>query len=242
MRELWPWIALFGLGAFHGVNPGMGWLFAVALGLQEQRRGAVLAALPPIALGHALSIAAVLAVLWAARESLPTWGLKAVAAAGILGFGLYRLIRARHPGWVGMRVGFRDLTAWSFLMASAHGAGLMLVPILLAGADPNAMHHGMHGGMAGMPGHAGHSLPPRAGRGLRHSAGLARRGGGPHPRPSARGGSDRLPGLREAGALHPTQRLVPSRPHLGHRPGAVRSGDPGDLTERSHFLDRVQVS
>jgi hypothetical protein len=159
MRDLWPWLALFGLGAFHGVNPGMGWLFAVALGLQERRRGAVLAALPPIALGHALSIAAVLAVLWAARESLPTWGLKAVAAAGILGFGLYRLIRARHPGWVGMRVGFRDLTAWSFLMASAHGAGLMLVPILLAGTDSHAMHHA-HGGMAPMPGHAGHSLPP----------------------------------------------------------------------------------
>jgi hypothetical protein len=155
MTGLWPWIALFGLGAFHGINPGMGWLFAVALGLQERRRGAVLAALPPIALGHALSIAAVLAVLWAARESLPGWALKAVAAAVLLGFGLYRLVRARHPGWVGMRVGFRDLTAWSFLMASAHGAGLMLVPILLGASNPHAGH--MHSGHAG---HAGHTLPP----------------------------------------------------------------------------------
>lgn len=151
MTGAWPWLALFALGAFHGINPGMGWLFAVALGLQERRRGAVLAALPPIALGHALSIAAVLLLLWAARESLPAWALKGVAAAVLLGFGLYRLVRARHPGWVGMRVGFLDLTAWSFLMASAHGAGLMLVPILLGGAG-----HGMHG----MPGHAGHSLPP----------------------------------------------------------------------------------
>ena len=164
MTGLWPWIALFGLGAFHGLNPGMGWLFAVALGLQERRRGAVLAALPPIALGHALSIAAVLALLWAARQSLPSWALKAMAAAVLLGFGLYRLIRARHPGWVGMRVGFRDLTAWSFLMASAHGAGLMLVPILLAG--PHAGHAG-HAGMPEMPEmtgmeHAGHHLPPAA--------------------------------------------------------------------------------
>jgi hypothetical protein len=147
---VWPWLALFGLGAFHGVNPGMGWLFAVALGLQERRRGAVLAALPPIALGHALSIVAVLVLLWAARESLPDWILKVVAAAVVLGFGLYRLVRARHPGWVGMRVGFRDLTAWSFLMASAHGAGLMLVPILLGGAGEHAGHTG----------HAGHSLLP----------------------------------------------------------------------------------
>jgi len=140
----WPWLALFALGAFHGINPAMGWLFAVALGLQERRRGAVLAALPPIALGHALSIAAVLALLWIARESLPAWTLKALAAAVLLGFGLYRLVRARHPGWVGMRVGFRDLTAWSFLMASAHGAGLMLVPILLGGAGGHTGHmHGM---------------------------------------------------------------------------------------------------
>ncbi|HZF10900.1 MAG TPA: hypothetical protein VFE33_19095 [Thermoanaerobaculia bacterium] len=130
---LWPWLVLFGLGAFHGLNPGMGWLFAVGLGLQERRRGAVLAALLPIALGHALSIAAVLAVLWAARESLPAGVLRGVAAAVLLGFGLYRLIRTRHPGEEGMRVSFRHLTAWSFLMASAHGAGLMLVPLLLGG-------------------------------------------------------------------------------------------------------------
>jgi hypothetical protein len=144
----WPWLALFGLGALHGLNPAMGWLFAVALGLQERRRRAVLAALPPIALGHALSIAAVLALLWAARESLPAWALKAAAAAVLLAYGVFRLVRARHVGRTGMRVGFRDLTVWSFLMASAHGAGLMLIPILLSAAAGQAM--------AGMAGHAEH--------------------------------------------------------------------------------------
>jgi len=151
MSEIWPWLTLFGLGAFHGINPGMGWLFAVALGLQEKSRRAVLAALPPIAIGHALSIAAVVGVFWLARASVPDRALRYGAAAILFGFGLYRLVRSQHPAWVGMRVNFRDLTVWSFLMASAHGAGLMLVPILL---------HWSHG-MAGMDhaehaGHAGH--------------------------------------------------------------------------------------
>jgi len=148
MSEIWPWLTLFGLGAFHGINPGMGWLFAVALGLQEKSRRAVLAALPPIALGHALSIAAVVGVFWLVRASVPDRALRYGAAAILFGFGLYRLVRSQHPAWVGMRVNFRDLTVWSFLMASAHGAGLMLVPILL---------HWSHA-MAGMEhdGHAGH--------------------------------------------------------------------------------------
>ena len=141
MSELWPWLALFGLGAYHGINPGMGWLFAVALGLQERSRRAVLAAIPPIALGHALSIGVVVGVVWLARASLPEKSLRYGAAAILFGFGLYRLVRARHPKWVGMRVGFRDLTLWSFLMASAHGAGLMLVPILLRSPHQHAHSH-----------------------------------------------------------------------------------------------------
>ena len=59
MTHLWPWLVLLGLGALHGINPAMGWLFALCLGLQERRRSAVLAALPPIALGHAFSVGAV---------------------------------------------------------------------------------------------------------------------------------------------------------------------------------------
>jgi hypothetical protein len=155
MSALWAWVALFGLGAYHGINPGMGWLFAVALGLQ-----AVLAALPPIALGHALSVGVVILVLWVARASVPAPALRVGAAAILFGFGLYRLVRSRHPARVGMRVGFRDLTLWSFVMATAHGAGLMLVPVLLgaAGSGEHAGHVG-HPPHAGQAGHAGHMGP-----------------------------------------------------------------------------------
>ena len=131
MSGLWPWLTLFGLGAFHGINPAMGWLFAVGLGLQEQKRIAVLRALPPIALGHALSIGLIIAAVLLARVSMPRFALKIAAAAILFAFGLYRLFRSRHPNWVGMRVGFGDLTLWSFIMASAHGAGLMLIPLFL---------------------------------------------------------------------------------------------------------------
>ena len=113
----------------------MGWLFAVALGLQEQKRAAVLRALLPIALGHALSIGIIIAAVLVARISLPHSALKYSAAAILFAFGLYRLFRSRHPNWVGMRVGFGDLTLWSFIMASAHGAGLMLIPLFLKSAD-----------------------------------------------------------------------------------------------------------
>jgi hypothetical protein len=144
VHELWPWLILCGLGAYHGINPGMGWLFAVALGLQEQRRRAVLMAIVPIALGHALSIAGVVGLLWLAQANIPETALRYGAAAALFSLGFYRLLHARHPRWVGMRVNFRDLTLWSFLMASAHGAGLMLAPILLGWSDGNHAAHGSH--------------------------------------------------------------------------------------------------
>ena len=126
----------------------MGWLFAVALGLQEQKRIAVFRALPPMVLGHALSIGIIIAAVLLARVSLPYRTLKIVAAAILFVFGLYRLLRSRHPNWVGMRVGFGDLTLWSFIMASAHGAGLMLVPLFLpsptAGESDHHDGHQMH--------------------------------------------------------------------------------------------------
>src|SRR5258705_8110226 len=131
MMDLLPWLTLFGLGAFHGLNPAMGWLFAVALGMQEQRRSSVWRALPPIALGHAVSVSLVVVLIVLAKAAVSQTMLKAAAATMLFGFGLYRLMRARHPNWVGMRVGFRDLVVWSFVMASAHGAGLMLVPRFL---------------------------------------------------------------------------------------------------------------
>ncbi len=128
---LWPWLAFAGLGAYHGINPAMGWLFAVALGLQEKSRGAVLRALPPIALGHVASIAGIVALGGITQLVLPPSTMRVLSAAVILGFGLLRVFRTRHPRWVGMRVGARDLATWSFVMSSAHGAGLMLVPVLL---------------------------------------------------------------------------------------------------------------
>jgi hypothetical protein len=145
VSDFWPWLAVFGLGMFHGINPAMGWLFAVALGLQEQKRAAVLRALPPIALGHALSIGIIIAVVLLARVTVSHRTLKIAAAAILFGFGLYRLLRSRHPNWVGMRVGFGDLTFWSFIMASAHGAGLMLVPFFLQSpAAAESHHHDAH--------------------------------------------------------------------------------------------------
>ena len=156
MSESWPWITLALLGAYHGLNPAMGWLFAVALGLQEQRRGAVLQALPPIALGHATAVLLAVMVIGVAQIVVPLGVLRYVCAGVLILFGLYKLAKRRHPRWVGMRVGFRDLTAWSFLMASAHGAGLMLIPVLLGLSSTERMQgahaHGGHADHAAMTG------------------------------------------------------------------------------------------
>ena len=128
----WPWISLAFLGAFHGLNPGMGWLFAVALGLQERRLRAVIAALGPIALGHALAIGVAAVAVGAIGFVVPQRAVLALGGATLLAFAAYKLAtRFRHPRWVGMRVGPRELVLWSFVMASAHGAGLMLVPVLV---------------------------------------------------------------------------------------------------------------
>ena len=149
----WAWPALFGLGAYHGINPAMGWLFAVALGMQEQSSRAVWRALLPITLGHGLAIAVVVALTGLLEVFIPYHLLKIGVAVTLASLGLYYLIRRRHLRWGGMQVGFRDLTFWSFLMASAHGAGLMVLPILfkLTGQAP-ALHHQMamngHGGAA----------------------------------------------------------------------------------------------
>lgn len=144
------WIGLVVLGAIHGINPAMGWLFAVSLGLQERRRGAVWAALAPLALGHAAAIAAALAVALAVGLVIPLDLLKWIVAVLLVSLGGVQLLRHRHPRYGGMRVGAGELTVWSFLMASAHGAGLMALPFLLrAGAGSAAA--------AGPAGHAAHA-------------------------------------------------------------------------------------
>jgi hypothetical protein len=145
----WPWGVFVLLGAYHGINPGMGWLFALSLGLQQRRRKAVLWALVPIALGHAVAIAVTIAVVGLVRSELPHTMLKFMVAAILFALGLYRVFRSRHPRGMGMQVGFRDLTMWSFLMASAHGAGLMLAPVLLA-TPMQGIHHSMNSSVAGI--------------------------------------------------------------------------------------------
>jgi hypothetical protein len=147
---LWPWAMLLLLGAAHGINPGMGWLFAVALGLQEQERRAVWRALLPLAMGHALAIAAVLGLAAAVGLVLPPRQLQWLVAAALFALGIFHLVRHRHFRWGGMRIGPRDLTIWSFLMASAHGAGLMALPLVLGMASQASAH------AAGTAHYAGH--------------------------------------------------------------------------------------
>ena len=132
MSHTWPWAVLALLGAYHGLNPAMGWLFALALGLQEKRRSAVIGALFPIALGHASAIALAILLLRFLQHFLPMNILKWSVAAILFALGAYRIFRARHPQGCGMRASRKDLFVWSLLMASAHGAGLMLIPVLLA--------------------------------------------------------------------------------------------------------------
>jgi multisubunit Na+/H+ antiporter MnhC subunit len=137
------WLMLL-LGAYHGLNPGMGWLFAVALGMQEQKGSAVARSLVPIAIGHAAAIGCVVLTTAFLGLTLPLVVIRYFVAVLLVGLGIYCLVRHQHSRWVRMKVGFRDLTVWSFLMASAHGAGLMVVPVLLGSNTVEA-----HGRMAG---------------------------------------------------------------------------------------------
>jgi hypothetical protein len=130
--EVWPWLAVAGLGAFHGLNPGMGWLFAVALGLHRRDRRMVWLALMPIAFGHAVSVAVVaLLFLWAGWF-LDGWAVRVGAALLLIAWAIYHWrFGHRHRVRFGMQVGLAGLFLWSFLMAAAHGAGLMLWPALM---------------------------------------------------------------------------------------------------------------
>jgi hypothetical protein len=151
----WSSIAL--LGALHGVNPAMGWLFAVSLGLQARSSRAVWAALGPLALGHALAVAAALAGAAVLGIALPPAMMKWLAAAALLGFGMRHLRSHSHPRWgvAGMCVGTRELTTWSFLVSSAHGAGLMVLPFVLGGSARDTHTHTMHAAMTATAGEMG---------------------------------------------------------------------------------------
>jgi hypothetical protein len=147
----WSLVPLIGLGVFHGLNPGMGWLFAVAIGMQDRSLRSVVIALGPIALGHALAIGVVVLTVGLLGTFIPTEMLLVLSGVVLLGFAAYKVVtRFRHPRWVGMRVSKPELVLWSFLMATAHGAGLMLIPVTLrlrgdsvarAAAEGHHAHH-----------------------------------------------------------------------------------------------------
>ena len=207
MNEYVPWMTLALLGAYHGLNPGMGWLFAVALGLQEGSRAAVLRAIGPIALGHAASVAVVVALVGAAHAWIDMESIRALGASALVMFGVYKLLAPlSHPRWVGMRVSGRDLAAWSFLMSTAHGAGLMLVPILMR-LPCGAICHLGHTAHAAHAAHTGHVVMMSAAPGL-PPAELAAIGA-----------------LREGRPRHPAAGLVQPRPSLGRGADRSRAAD-----------------
>jgi len=143
------WAGLLALGAGHGINPAMGWLFAVALGLQRGSRKAVWFALGPLAMGHGLAMLLTIGAAAAIGVVLPPSTLKWGVAALLVALGVYRLVRSRHIVYGGMQVNSRELATWSFLMATAHGAGLMMLPLVL-GRLPSAEHvHHLSAGMLG---------------------------------------------------------------------------------------------
>jgi small neutral amino acid transporter SnatA (MarC family) len=130
--EIWPGLALAGLGAFHGLNPAMGWLFAVALGLHRHSRRMVWLSPVPIAVGHALSIALVAGALVVAGFAIDLRAVRIGAGLILIGWALYYWRYGhRHRVRTGMQAGLAALAMWSFLMATTHGAGLMLWPVLM---------------------------------------------------------------------------------------------------------------
>lgn len=132
MSNLSPWLVLIGLGAFHGLNPAMGWLFAVALGLYRHSRRVVLVSLIPIALGHAAAIAVVVYAVIVVGMAIDPATFRVLSGALLIGWGLYHLLYGhRHRLRIGLSTGLLGLAAWSFVMATAHGAGAMLIPVLM---------------------------------------------------------------------------------------------------------------
>jgi len=127
----WGLGGIAALGAFHGLNPAMGWLFAVAIGMQRASRKAVALALLPIALGHAASIGLTVLLVEELRVIASDTVIRASSAALLVAVAAWKLFRGGHLRWVGLNLSLPELGLWSFLMSSAHGAGLMLIPLLM---------------------------------------------------------------------------------------------------------------
>jgi hypothetical protein len=160
MHGTWPWVVMAGLGAYHGLNPAMGWLFAVSLGMQDGDRRQVKRALVPLAIGHEASIALVVLLVLGFGLITNTKGLHIGAAVALFAFGIFRFAKPRaHFRWVKARVNRRELSFWSFLMSTAHGAGLMVAPILIGGtasttAEASVSDHAIqevHAGTLSLP-------------------------------------------------------------------------------------------
>jgi len=137
------WLAVVASGLYHGVNPGMGWPLAVSAGLMERSSRALLAALWPLTLGHLLAMLVVI-LPFSLLVALVQWHRQIQIGASLLviGFGIFRFVKRRHPR-VLARIRPTQLGLWSFAVAIAHGAGLMLVPIYLGlcrAADLNSGH------------------------------------------------------------------------------------------------------
>jgi hypothetical protein len=137
--DLWPWATLAAIGAFHGLNPAMGWLFAVALGLHRGSRRALFLSLGPIALGHALAAALAVAAVLSIGASLDQTVLRRLMGIVLVAWAIWHALYGhRRRVRIGMQTGLSGLALWSFLMAGAHGAGLMLVPVMLPLCAPGA--------------------------------------------------------------------------------------------------------
>jgi len=131
MANLWPWLAVAGLGALHGLSPANGWMFAAACGVRAGNAAQARRALLPIAIGHAASVA-VVACIVAQGMAMDRALFQSLAGALLFGAASYRLVRGAEP-WtpISTQAGHAGIALWSFLMATAHGAGLMLVPALV---------------------------------------------------------------------------------------------------------------
>src|SRR3954462_8549674 len=203
--DLWALLLLAGLGAYHGINPAMGWLFAVALGMQERDRKAVLRPLLPIAIRHELALVTVVILVLGLGLFADSSALHLGAGIALVLFGIFRFVKPRaHFRWTKVRVNRRELTWWSFLMSTAHGAGLMVAPVLIgAGAVDSAAakDHGLEAARSGID----VMTAGLGGAGPRRGAGGARA-------PPARRRDDRRDGCDRPADLRP---LRPRRPAQG---------------------------
>jgi hypothetical protein len=144
VREAWPWLTFIGLGLFHGVNPAMGWLFAVALGLHRKSERVLFAALLPISLGHATAILVSIATVMIAGRFVDLSLLAIGCGIALIAWACWHwLYGHRHRLRIGMTTGMVGLGLWSFIMALLHGAGLMLLPALLPIEKAHAHGHGI---------------------------------------------------------------------------------------------------